>query len=58
MKSIKERHMDQLEDYVRTLYREPRLHASETEPEWESRELLTGLADCLPEGCFDQRFLD
>lgn len=25
MKSIKERHMDQLEDYVRTLYREPRL---------------------------------
>lgn len=36
----------------------PRLHAPEAEPAWESRELLTGLADCLPEGCFDQRFLD
>ena len=35
-----------------------RLRAPETEPEWESRELLTGLADCLPESCFDQRFLD
>ena len=35
-----------------------RLRAPEAEPEWSSRELLTGLAECLPDPFFDQRFLD
>lgn len=33
--------------------------AAPGEPEsWDSRELLTGLADCLPASCFGEQFLD
>ena len=35
-----------------------RLRVPEAEPEWDSRELHTGLADCLPDACFDHRFMD
>lgn len=34
------------------------LRAPETEPELETRDLLTGLADCLPAECFGELYLD
>jgi signal transduction histidine kinase len=34
------------------------LHAPEEPPTLETRELLTGLADCLPADCFREQYLD
>ena len=38
---------------IRTLLRAP-----EEAPTLETRELLTGLADCLPADCFREQYLD
>ena len=34
------------------------LHAPEAAPLCETEDLLAGLADCLPEDCFSERYLD